>query len=170
MANEDRKTQLPADRVVQDAPQAERELVGDVRVAPEEGDLPRLPQEALNDERFVYRWVRVELGGEEDMKNILRREREGWRFCRAEDVPGFNRLPLRSVGYTRGTVGVNDVALARLPREIAMARKAMVEKRATELMQAVNSQLLRDNDPRMPIFNESKSTVRVGRNAEFDTT
>lgn len=139
-----------------------------VMMPDDEGALPRLPQEAEEDERFVYRWCRVELGGEEDMKNVLRLERAGWVFVKPEDLPGAYKMPIRATGNAKGAVGIDDVALMRLPREIAEARRRWQDKKASDLMQAVDRQLYRENDPRMPIFNESRSSVRVGRNAEFD--
>jgi len=147
------------DREVRDAP---------LMLAPEEGGFPPLPEEAQEDERFVYRWVRVMLDGKDDVENVLRREREGWVFVTPETLPGSYKMPVRATGAGSGAVGVGDVALMRLPREIAEARRRWLDKRAADQMQAVNSQLYRENDHRMPIFNESKTAVRTGRNAEFD--
>lgn len=139
-----------------------------VMMQDDDGGLPSLPPEFDEDERYVYRWVRVELAGQDDIKNVLRRERIGWTFVKPEDVPNSYKMPVRVTGSNKGVVGIDDVALMKLPREIAEARRRWQDKKAADLMQAVNRQLYRENDPRMPIFNESKSSVRVGRNAEFD--
>ena len=130
--------------------------------------LPKLSDAAERDERFVYRWIRVQLDGEDDNSNILAAEADGWRFCVPEDVPDGHKLPVRSVGYCGGAVGDGDVALARLPREIMVARNKLNERKGTEMLQAVNSQLLREGDPRVPVFNDTRTIVRTGRNAEFD--
>lgn len=161
------------EREVQEEVRFARDAVrpDDIRVeAAMDGRLPELPKEALNDERFVYKYVRVLLDGEDDVKNISDYERLGWRFCRPEDIPGVHNMPVRTLGFCRGAVGIGDVAIAKLPREIAEARRKLHEKRTAEMMQAINSQLLREGDSRMPTFNESRSIVRTGRAAEFDTT
>ena len=157
-------------RTTRGNPRSVRVAREDLAMSPpsEDTGLPELPEEAVNDERFVYRWTRVELDGEEDVKNILRRERDGWVFVKPDDLPGSYKMPVRATGNAKGVVGIDDVALMRLPREIAEARRRWLDKKAADQMQAVNRQLYRENDPRMPIFNESRTAVRVGRNAEFD--
>lgn len=176
MSDDVNESEITKRRRVRTAPQGERKIKEEsLMLAPAEEDNLKLPEEAENDERFVYRWVRVQLslpqgGYEEDVKNILKREREGWVFVKPEDLPGSYTMPVRATGSAKGVVGVDDVALMKLPREIADARRRWQEKKAADLMQAVNRQLYRENDPRMPIFNESKTAVRVGRNAEFDAS
>jgi hypothetical protein len=133
----------------------------------ETGTLPQMP---VTSDGFVYRWLRVAIRGEDDLQNISRRQREGWEFVKPETLPPelqtLNHM-LRDYGKVTGIVGIDDVALGRLPRKIAEARQELVELEAAEMMQAVNADLMRNNDTRMPISNESKSTVRRGRNAQF---
>lgn len=135
----------------------------------EEGTLPPLP---VTSDGFVYRWLRVAVRGEDDVQNISRRLREGWELVKPETLPkefkGLSTL-VRDYGKVSGIVGIDDVALGRIQRHIAEARQELVELEAAEMMQAVNSDLMRNNDTRMPISNESKSTVRKGRNAHFDS-
>lgn len=156
-------------RRVRGRPRAERRVKDEpLMLPPEQGGFPPLPQEAQEDERFVYRWVRVMLDGKDDVENVLRREREGWVFVKPEELPGSYKMPVRASGSGSGAVGIGDVALMRLPREIAEARRRWLEKKAADNMRAVDRQLYRENDHRMPIFNESRTAVKVGRNAEFD--
>lgn len=158
-----------SEREIRLAPVEDREvLLSKISVDQAEGRLPKLPEAAQNDERFVYRYIRVAIAGEVDVENIQKREREGWRFVTPKDVPDGHLLPALIGGPLNGKVGLGDLAMARLPREIAEARMKMIAQRSKEQVAAVNSQLLREHDPRMPIFNESRTAVRVGRNAEFD--
>jgi hypothetical protein len=132
----------------------------------EEGTLPQLPPV----DEFVYRWLRVAIRGEDDVQNIARRTREGWKFVTREELPkAYQNLPVRDYGKMSGVVGIDDVALGKLPRHIAEARQEWNELQAAEMMQAVDADLMRNNDTRMPISNESKSTLRRGRNAHFDS-
>jgi hypothetical protein len=133
----------------------------------EEGTLPQLP---VTSDGFVYRWLRVAVRGEDDVQNISRRQREGWELVKPEELPKeFKNLStlVRDYGKVSGIVGIDDVALGRIPRQTAEARQELVELEAAEMMQAVNADLMRNNDTRMPISNESKSTLRRGRNAHF---
>ena len=156
-------------REIRVTPLEEREIrLEDVDVRPNAGKQLSLPEAAMRDERFVYRYIRVMLEGQTDIESIQNREREGWRFVGQKDVPDGHLLPAVIGGPLNGKVGIGDVALARLPREIAEARMKLLAKASTDQMRAVNSQLLRDHDPRMPVFNDSRTAVRVGRGAEFD--
>jgi hypothetical protein len=131
----------------------------------EEGTLPPLP---VTSDGFVYRWLRVAIRGEDDIQNISRRMREGWAFVKPSELPAeFANLPIRDYGKMNGIVGIDDVALGKLPRNVAEARQELVELQAAEMAQAVDADLMRNNDTRMPISNESKSTVRRGRSARF---
>jgi len=47
------------------------------------------------------------------------------------------------------------------------ARKRHYENKSAQLMRAVNSQLENSSDSRMPISNNSKSTVTRGRRPSF---
>jgi hypothetical protein len=47
------------------------------------------------------------------------------------------------------------------------ARKRYYENKSRELMDAVNAQLERNSDSRMPITNNNRSTVTKGRRPSF---
>jgi hypothetical protein len=127
--------------------------------------LPELPPAP---EGFVYRWVRVTLQGKDDVNNISRYKRSGWEFVKPEDF-GQAEAPLLNYGTLEGYVGVGDLALAKLPADVADARQELVHQKTRDLMQAVNYDLKQNDDRRMPMFNESKSTSARGREARFDT-
>ena len=40
-------------------------------------------------EGYTYRWIRAELVGEEDRKNVMSRMREGFELVRAEEIGDF---------------------------------------------------------------------------------
>ena len=127
--------------------------------------IPTMPEPP---EGYVYRWIRVTLQGKDDVKNISAMKRAGWEFVKPEEVNEAN-LPLRNYGTLQGYVGVGDVALAKLPADIAEARQELVHQKTRDLMNAVNHNLNQVDDRRMPIFNESKSRSNRGREARFDT-
>lgn len=71
-------------------------------------------------DQYVYRWLRVTLGGEDDIKNINLRLREGWTFVKISDLKDQGAYSLvasqKGNSLLENTVRVGDVALAKLPR------------------------------------------------------
>ena len=128
--------------------------------------LPDLPPPP---EGYVYRWVRVTLQGKDDVNNISKYKRQMWEFVKPDELTGVSDVPLLNYGTLEGYVGVGDLALAKLPADVAEARQELVHQKTRDLMQAVNYDLKQNDDRRMPLFNESKSTSARGREARFDS-
>lgn len=153
-----------ATKTAKKAPQRSREELLRIAKVNDRG-LPELPPPP---EGYIYRWLRVTLQGKDDVKNISKVKREGWEFVKPEEIETSD-LPIRNYGTLEGYVGEGDVALAKLPADIAEARQELVHQKARDLMNAVNYQLNQHDDRRMPIYNESKSRQKTGRDARFDT-
>ena len=49
-------------------------------------DAPKPP------EGHVHRWVRLEVRGQDDRKNVMARLREGWEPVRADEYPDFELI------------------------------------------------------------------------------
>jgi hypothetical protein len=137
----------------------------------EEADALQIPEEVT--ERFknqgmALRWIRVQIRGADDYQNVGKRQRDGWVFVTPDEVPelGASSIVMEQGRYA-GTVVRGDLALAKMPEGRAIARREHYENKANELMNAVNSQLMSNNDSRMPIYNNSKSTVTRGKNPKF---
>jgi hypothetical protein len=117
---------------------------------------------------MVLRWIRIQIRGADDYQNVGKRQRDGWVFVTPDEVPELSTSSIvREGGRYAGTVVRGDVALAKMPEGRAIARREHYENKANELMNAVNSQLMSNNDSRMPIYNNSKSTVTRGKNPKF---
>ena len=56
-------------------------------------------------EGYKHRWIRAEVMGFDDRKNISARMREGWDLVRAEDYPEFD-APTIEDGKHAGVIGV----------------------------------------------------------------
>tara|TARA_R100000988_G_scaffold75118_1_gene39648 strand:- start:50 stop:538 length:489 start_codon:yes stop_codon:yes gene_type:complete len=137
----------------------------------EEEDALAIPEEVkarfLN-QGMVLRWIRVQLRGADDYQNVGKRQRDGWVFVTPDEVPEMSTSSIvKEGGRYAGTVVRGDVALAKMPEGRAIARREHYENKANELMNAVNSQLMSNNDSRMPIYNNSKSTVSRGKSPKF---
>jgi len=53
--------------------------------------------------------------------------------------------------------------LCKMPKEMMDQRREHFAKIANNQMDAVDNNLMRENDPRMPIFNDRKSNVTFGK-------
>ena len=104
--------------------------------------------------------------GQEDKANMSKRIREGWEPVRAEDHPEFE-APTVEDGKHAGVIGVGGLILAKMPIEIVEQRREYYRKMASDQMEAVDSNLMRESDSRMPISKPNRKTqVTFGKGGE----
>ena len=111
---------------------------------------------------FRYRWIRAEVVGYQDTKNITSRLREGYELVRAEEVENASDYPVLDEGKYKGVIGVGDLLLAKVPEEIAKQRQDYMTQRHEERNEAVENDLMKEQDNRMPINIERQSRVTFG--------
>jgi len=132
-------------------------------------DIPEHVVNTFDDSGFALKWVRISVRGVEDTKNIGVRLNEGWEFVTEEECPDMARnFKGLDHGRLSGCIIRGDVALAKMPHELREDRILRVTERTRMLNEAVNNNLMRDNDSRAPITNASKSRARTGKSAHFD--
>jgi len=112
-----------------------------------------------------YRWIRTHIRGEEDKTNVHMRLREGYEPVNPSEVEGYD-LPTIDEGKHAGTVGVGGLILAKIPEETANERNEYYQRQTEHQMTAVDNDLMKDSDPRMPISQERKSKVTFGGSGE----
>jgi len=127
-----------------------------VWVPPSSLDAPPAP------DGFRYRWIRAEVVGYQDTKNITSRLREGYELVRAEEVENASDYPVLDEGKYKGVIGVGGLLLAKVPEEIAKQRQDYMTKRHDERNEAVENDLMKEQDNRMPINIERQSRVTFG--------
>ena len=149
MKQEDTKTP----RASQTRSKSERPKVW---VPPSSLDAPKPP------EGFRYRWIRAESMGFQDTKNIAGRLREGYELVRAEEVQNASDYPVGEDGKYKGVVGVGGRLLAKVPNEIAQQRQDYMARKHEDRSEAVNNDLMKEQDQRMPINVERQSRVTFG--------
>ena len=106
---------------------------------------------------FRHRWIRAESMGFNDTKNIHGRLRSGYELVRADEYDDGDSYPIVMDGKYAGVIGVGGLLLARIPEELAQSR-IDYQKRQTEGQdEAVENDLLKDQDKRMPMKFERSS-------------
>lgn len=107
---------------------------------------------------YVYRWIATHVMGQAEPTNVSKKMREGWEPVKAEDHP-----ELMLVGNAKtGNVEVGGLMLCKMPVEYANARNDYYAQQARSQMESVDNHFLRNNDPRMPLFSDKKSSVSRG--------
>ena len=127
-------------------------------------DIPEEIQNRFANEGMALRWIRINLRGQDDYKNVGKRMQEGWQFVDVSEVPELQHTSfVREDGRYLGAVCRGDLALAKMPAAKAQSRQRYYENQSSEMVDAVNQQLMNSSDSRMPIKNTSKSSVTKGR-------
>ncbi len=112
-------------------------------------------------EGYRHRWIRVEVLGFDDTKNVSGKLREGWELVRADEYPEQD-FPSMTTGKYSGVIGVGGLVLARIPEEIAQQREAYYKDQTKQRDEAVNNDVLKEQHPSMPINNERQTRVTFG--------
>ena len=99
---------------------------------------------------FRHRWIRAESLGFNDTKNIHGRLRSGYELVRADEYD-TDEYPTVLDGKYAGVIGVGGLLLARIPEELAQARIDYQMKQTEGQDEAIENDLLRDQDKRMPM-------------------
>ena len=134
---------------------------------------PWAPPSALDaptpPEGYVHRWVRMEVRGNDDQKNVMARLREGWEPVRADEYPVFES-PVVEEGKHAGAIGVGGLILARIPKETVDEREVYFKTRTEGQMDAVDNDLFRDGThPSMSVHKPNRQTrVTMGGTRKAD--
>lgn len=107
---------------------------------------------------WTYRWIATHVLGASVSTNVSQRFREGWVPVKAEDHP-----ELQLAANASGNVEVGGLMLCKIPTERAEARRQYFENLTALQGRSVDENLMRENDPRMPLFNEKSTEVSFGR-------
>lgn len=110
---------------------------------------------------YEFRWVRVSSLGQGDPKNITAKLREGWEPVRAVDHPEIVMMATEDDRY-KDNIVIGGLMLCKTPTELVQERNEFYRGEAENQITAVDQTLMRNNDPRMPLFKERKSTVSFG--------
>ena len=110
---------------------------------------------------FRHRWIRTEVLGFDDTKNMSGKIRSGWELVRADEYPDAVYPEIKDGKYS-GVIGVGGLVLARIPEEVAKSREAYFNKQTQDREEAINNDLLKDQHPSMPINSDRQTRVTFG--------
>jgi len=107
---------------------------------------------------WTFRWIRTSLMGQADPTNSSAKFREGWEPVKAADHPelGMQAGP-------NGNIENGGLLLCKAPTELMEQRRSHYATQSQSQMEAVDNNFMRQNDERMPLFSEKRSTSSFGR-------
>ncbi len=129
---------------------------------PKQWQAPELLPEPDKQPGFAYRWIRVSMLNSADPRNLSTKLREGWEPVRAEEQPKFQLL-VDPESRFKDNIEIGGLLLCKTPIELVEQRTEYYEKQTQSQTDAVDNNLMRQNDPRMPLFNERKSSTSFGK-------
>jgi len=109
---------------------------------------------------YKHRWIRAETRGFNDTKNVSAKMREGWELVRRDEYPDFE-APVVESGKYEGVFGVGGLVLARIPLETVAERTEYFAQRSADQMQAVDSDMMRENAHSSMTINKPDRQSRV---------
>ena len=130
-------------------------------VRPEAWKPPELLPEPDKQAGFSYRWIRVATLNVADPRNLSAKLREGWEPVRVEEQPKFQLL-IDPTSRFKDNIEIGGLLLCKTPVEFIEQRNAYYSKQTQAQTDAVDNNLMRQSDPRMPLFKESKSSSTFG--------
>ena len=111
------------------------------------------------DPDYTFRWVATHVLGQPLANNVSLQMRDGYEPVKAVDHP---ELALFG-NNANGNVEIGGLMLCKAPKERIDARSEYYNKQAQNQMDSVDNHFMRNNDPRMPLFADRKSTSSRGQ-------
>jgi hypothetical protein len=129
---------------------------------PKQWQAPELLPEPDKQAGYAYRWIRVSTLNNADPRNLSSKLREGWEAVKIEEQPKFQLL-IDPNSRFKDNVEIGGLLLCKTPEEFVDQRNAHYNNMTQSQTEAVDNNLMRQSDPRMPIFQERKSSTSFGK-------
>lgn len=110
---------------------------------------------------FDFHWVRISTRGEMDATNVTSKFGEGWEPVKASDHPEIQVFHTENDRF-KDSIVIGGLMLCKTPSEFVQERNVHFQDQASSQMRSVDNNFMRENDPRMPLFNERKTKVTFG--------
>ena len=129
---------------------------------PKQWQAPELLPEPDKQAGYAYRWIRVSTLNNADPRNLSSKLREGWEAVKIEEQPQFELL-VDPQSRFKDNVEIGGLLLCKTPTEFVEQRNAHYNNLTQSQSEAVDNNLMRQSDPRMPLFQERKSSTSFGK-------
>jgi hypothetical protein len=129
---------------------------------PQQWKQPELLPEPDKLPGYAYRWIRVSTLNVSDPRNLSAKLREGWEPVTVNEQPQFQLL-IDGNSRFKDNIEIGGLLLCKTPIEFVEQRDAFYRKQAESQIESVDNSLMRQSDPRMPMFSERKSTTSFGK-------
>ena len=111
---------------------------------------------------YAFRWIRVAMQGQADPTNVSSKIREGWEPVKAVDHPEIFLMHAENDRF-KDNIVMGGLMLCKAPLEIIEQRNEYYNQQADSQIHAVDNNLMKANDPRMPLFNDRKTKITFGK-------
>ena len=111
---------------------------------------------------WSYRWIRVASLGQMDPRNLSAKLREGWEPVSVTEQPQM-RLLVDPNSRFKDNIEIGGLLLCKTPTEFVQQRNDYFAAQTQAQTEAVDNNLMRQSDPRMPIFREKTSSTSFGK-------
>jgi hypothetical protein len=111
---------------------------------------------------YSYRWIRTSTLNNADPRNLSAKLREGWEPVKVEEQPRFQLL-IDPNSRFKDNIEIGGLLLCKTPSEFVDQRNQYYQDQTQAQTQAVDNSFMRENDARMPLFAERKSSTSFGK-------
>jgi len=111
---------------------------------------------------FAYRWIRVSTLNTADPRNLSAKLREGWEPVKASEQPKFQLL-IDPDSRFKDNVEIGGLVLCKTPEEFVKQHNQYYANQTQAQTTAIDNSFMRENDARMPLFAERKSSTSFGK-------
>lgn len=129
---------------------------------PKQWQAPELLPEPDKEAGYSYRWIRVSTLNNADPRNLSAKLREGWEAVKIEEQPKFQLLVDPNSRF-KDNIEIGGLLLCKTPTDFVKQRNDHYNQLTQSQTEAVDNNLMRQSDPRMPIFQERKSSTSFGK-------
>jgi hypothetical protein len=120
--------------------------------------LPEINKEA----GWAYRWIRTSMAGQSDATNVSSKMREGWEPVKLSEHPELH-LYIDANSRFPDSVEVGGLLLCKTPEEFIEQRAAYYNNQTQSQTDAVDNSFMKENDARMPLFKEKRTSTSFGK-------
>jgi len=129
---------------------------------PKQWKRPEVLPEIVRKPGYEYHWVRVSINGQPDNRNLNAKRREGWEPVPKEEQPHLELLVDDNSRF-KNNIEVEGLLLCMMPEELVAQRRAYFADKTRAQTESVDNNFMRENDQRMPLFSEKRSTTSFGK-------